>query len=115
MNIFALLGYMMLLTAAISFFVAFIIQALYTIIARFEKGTKTELAPELPTVNLDTVQKEAKSQNLEGEINAAIALAIHLYTKNIHDVENMKITIQKTMKPYSPWNSKIYNVTPWRR
>jgi hypothetical protein len=51
----------------------------------------------------------------EGEVYAAIAMALHLYMKEINETENMKMTIQKSMKPYSPWNSKIYGLNQWRR
>jgi len=45
-----------------------------------------------------------------GEVNAAIALAIHLYSAQAHDFENTNMTIKKISRPYSPWSSKIYTL-----
>ena len=45
-----------------------------------------------------------------GELNAAIALALHLYHSQIHDIESFKITINKVSRNYSPWSSKIYGL-----
>ncbi|HOT88791.1 MAG TPA: hypothetical protein PKZ43_06530 [Bacteroidales bacterium] len=41
---------------------------------------------------------------------AAISLALHLYVQDVHDYERTIITIQKVMRPYSPWSSKIYGL-----
>jgi Na+-transporting methylmalonyl-CoA/oxaloacetate decarboxylase gamma subunit len=42
-----------------------------------------------------------------GDIYAAIAIALHLYQNDIHDLEKMVITIDREDKIYSPWSSKI--------
>ncbi len=116
MKIFGQILFMYGIAALISFFVAFLIQTMSVIINKNEKfKNKSTLAGEIPTVSLEGVQKEAAGFDPEGEIYAAISLAMHLYLKEIHDDENLKITIQKTVRPYSPWSSKIYSVTPWRR
>lgn len=54
-----------------------------------------------------SVVKQMKSPE---EANAAIALALHLYFKEIHDEESLVVTINKVAKAYSPWSSKIYNL-----
>lgn len=46
----------------------------------------------------------------ENEIAAVIAIAIHLYAENLKNYENTVITIQRVIKPYSPWSSKIYGL-----
>jgi glutaconyl-CoA/methylmalonyl-CoA decarboxylase subunit delta len=46
-----------------------------------------------------------------GEVTAAISMALFLYVNEMHDAEKRVLTIRKTSKRYSPWNSKIYNVT----
>lgn len=48
---------------------------------------------------------------MEGNVNAAIATALHLYFSELHDDESNIITIKKVQKSYSPWSSKIYTVT----
>ncbi len=48
--------------------------------------------------------------SMSGEVNAAIAMAIHLYYEEIHDKENTVLTINKVSRTYSPWSSKIYGL-----
>ena len=47
---------------------------------------------------------------VEGNVTAAISLALHLYFSELHDEESNIVTIRKTKKAYSPWSSKIYGV-----
>jgi Na+-transporting methylmalonyl-CoA/oxaloacetate decarboxylase gamma subunit len=47
---------------------------------------------------------------MSGEVNAAIALTLHLYQSELHDYENTVLTIQKVSRTYSPWSSKIYTL-----
>lgn len=48
--------------------------------------------------------------NMEGDINAAIAMGLYMYFNELHDEESNVITIQNAPKQYSPWSSKIYGV-----
>lgn len=48
--------------------------------------------------------------SMSGEVNAAIAMAIHLYYEEIHDKEFTILTINKVSRTYSPWSSKIYGL-----
>lgn len=48
--------------------------------------------------------------DLTGEVNAAIAAAIHLYRSELHDYEDTVLTIKKVSRTYSPWSSKIYSL-----
>lgn len=41
---------------------------------------------------------------------AAIALAIHMYKSQMHDMDNFTITLRKVSRIYSPWSSKIYTL-----
>ena len=66
-----------------------------------------------------TDKTEAKEKNLgshTGEETAAIAMALHEYLNDAHDVEDMILTINKVKRTYSPWSSKIYTLrqTPKR-
>ncbi|MFO7670683.1 MAG: OadG family protein [Bacteroidales bacterium] len=47
---------------------------------------------------------------ITGETTAAIAMALHLYLDEIHDMESGVLTIKRISKNYSPWSSKIYAV-----
>jgi Na+-transporting methylmalonyl-CoA/oxaloacetate decarboxylase gamma subunit len=60
-----------------------------------------------------TDKDEAKEKQLgtsTGEEFAAISMAMHEYLSDVHDIENMIITINKVKRTYSPWSSKIYNL-----
>jgi Na+-transporting methylmalonyl-CoA/oxaloacetate decarboxylase gamma subunit len=53
---------------------------------------------------------EEEEVQLEGNVNAAIALAIHMYLNEAHDEESNIVTIKRVRRSYSPWSSKIYGV-----
>ncbi len=66
-----------------------------------------------------TDKVEAKEKNLgshSGEEATAIAMALHEFMNDAHDVEDMILTINKVKRTYSPWSSKIYTLrqTPKR-
>lgn len=48
---------------------------------------------------------------VNGEIIAAIALAVKMTQAEIHDRESDVITINKVARVYSPWSSKIHGLT----
>ena len=48
--------------------------------------------------------------SISGELNAAIAMALHLYFSEMHDKEDTVLTINQTSRTYSPWSSKIYGL-----
>ncbi|WP_321331691.1 OadG family transporter subunit [uncultured Bacteroides sp.] len=57
--------------------------------------------------------KEAKEKAMgteSGEVFAAIALALHEYQDNVHDIEDTILTINRVKRNYSPWSSKIYTL-----
>lgn len=54
--------------------------------------------------------EEQTNINVEGDVNAAIALGLHMYFNELHDEESNIITIHTAPKQYSPWSSKIYGV-----
>lgn len=56
-----------------------------------------------------------KDVELSGEVNAAIAIALHLYMNEIHDRESAILTINKVARTYSPWSSKIYGIRQFPR
>jgi len=68
---------------------------------------KQKSGPEETSVD---IIKESKPVDLSGEVNAAIAAAIHLYRSELHDYENTVLTINKVSRTYSPWSSKIYGL-----
>ncbi len=76
--------------------------------------------PKILKLNLKNIfQSKAKNQNeispeeeeeLSGETNAAISMALYLYMSELHDEESNIMTIEKVSKTYSPWSSKIYGL-----
>jgi len=56
------------------------------------------------------IEKTLVQEELSGEVNAAIALAMHLYINQLHDHEEAVLTIKKVARTYSPWSSKIYGL-----
>lgn len=72
--------------------------------------------PKLLAVNIKKKLKKSGTPEekpgiiVEGDVNAAIALGLHLYFNELHDEESNIITIHNAPKQYSPWNSKIYGV-----
>jgi len=51
-----------------------------------------------------------KEMHLPGDVNAAIAMALVLYFEELHDEEDMILTLKRVKRRYSPWSSKIYSV-----
>ncbi len=47
----------------------------------------------------------------DGEVIAAIALALKLHKEDLHDHESSVITINSVARAYSPWSSKIHGLT----
>lgn len=61
------------------------------------------------------IDKEKKDISIPGEVNAAIAMALHLYFQELHDEESAILTINRASKTYSPWSSKIYGLRQYPR
>ena len=70
-------------------------------------STKKKLEAEEAKTQED-VPVVVKSSGTEetGEICAAIAMALHLFASHEHDQESEIVTINKTIRPYSPWSQK---------
>ena len=69
----------------------------------FRKKEQMNAAQEVAAQEQEKAVSEANN-----ETQAAIALALHLYMEEQHDYEKTILTIQKVIRPYSPWSSKIY-------
>jgi Na+-transporting methylmalonyl-CoA/oxaloacetate decarboxylase gamma subunit len=66
------------------------------------------------------LRKEGKCEDcgdlhIEGDVNAAISMALYLYMNEIHDEESDVITIRRISKQYTPWSSKIYSTNTYFR
>ena len=71
-------------------------------------GTRESAMRQQPVIT-DRDPKHPKEE-MSGEVNPAIAMALHLYQSELHDYENTVLTIQKVSRNYSPWSSKIYTL-----
>lgn len=60
--------------------------------------------------------KTAPKKSSDDEVAVAIATAIYLYTQQeVSEKQDLKMTIKRIDKPYSPWSSKIYMMRKWPR
>jgi glutaconyl-CoA/methylmalonyl-CoA decarboxylase subunit delta len=62
--------------------------------------------------DVNKIVSEPKKQfdYIPEETAAAIALAISRYKVQFEEMENLRLTINKVSKQYSPWSSKIYSM-----
>ncbi|HEY9114529.1 MAG TPA: OadG family transporter subunit [Bacteroidales bacterium] len=60
-------------------------------------------------------EKAETKEDISGEVNAAIAMALYLYKNELHDYEETVLTIKKVARTYSPWSSKIYGLRNFPR
>lgn len=61
-------------------------------------------------VHMQAPAEQVGIADSESETAAVIATAIQMYIDQVREYENTVITMQKIMKPYSPWSSKIYGL-----
>ncbi len=60
--------------------------------------------------------KTTTKKSSDDEVAVAIATAIYLYTQQeVSEKQDLKMTIKRIDKPYSPWSSKIYMMRKWPR
>jgi len=83
----------------------FIFKNIGSFFLRSSKKTK-----KAKTGGVETSVAATDTDDISGEVGAAIAMALHLYQTEIHDEENMVLTIKRISRAYSPWSSKIYTL-----
>lgn len=74
---------------------------------------KVKVAKKTVIQNADsttTTKTEFVEDHLTANDSAAIAMALHLYYSDVHDIESEIITIKTVERRYSPWSSKIYGL-----
>ncbi|MEG1934724.1 MAG: OadG family protein, partial [Rikenellaceae bacterium] len=75
-------------------------------------ANKKELAAK--GISSAVVAKKGEVQMMKDEVNgeviAAIAMALKQYENDLHDIESEVVTINRVARAYSPWSSKIYGV-----
>jgi Na+-transporting methylmalonyl-CoA/oxaloacetate decarboxylase gamma subunit len=67
---------------------------------------------DLKKVKTGTVatEKTIEKHDVSAEVGAAIAMAMHLYASQQHDLDSLTLTINSVSRRYSPWSSKIYTL-----
>ncbi len=58
---------------------------------------------------------DCEVMHIEGDVSAAISMALYLHLSEAHDEESDVITIRRISKQYTPWSSKIYSTNPFFR
>ena len=100
----AFVGYVIVFVALIALYFVFnYIPVLLTFI------TKRQLRRQLRKKGAQ--EEVIEDITITGEVGAAISTALYLFFSEMHDDEKTVLTIRKISKRYSPWSSKIYNVT----
>lgn len=90
--------------------VLFSLTLLFIVFSRLPKIINMKIKKKKGHSETEKPAKETEL-HLEGNVTAAISLALHLYFNELHDEESNVVTIKQVRKAYSPWSSKIYSVT----
>ncbi len=99
-------GIMMTITAMFVVFMALLMLFIaFKFTGNFAKGLTKRKA-----IQSGKQLAEADSNELSGEVLAAISAAIVEMDQDVHDIESTILTIDEVKKTYSPWSSKIYGL-----
>ncbi len=63
----------------------------------------------------DTDCDDCEVEHIEGNVSAAISMALYLHFNEIHDEESDVITIKRISRQYTPWSSRIYSTNSFYR
>lgn len=77
-----------------------------------EKRKRKEEAKKQPVANVQQSTVNSQ-QSIDGDVYAAIATAIYLYNEELHDDEDMVITIQNVERTWTPWSDKRFNMNQY--
>ena len=98
--------------AMVGFMIVFgALSILVLIFLRLPKLINMNLKRKHPKRKKPHCDEEEGECHIQGNVTAAISMALHLYYQHQHDEESNIVTIKKVKKAYSPWSSKIYSVT----
>lgn len=87
--------------------IAFGLIVLFVIFIRKRKNDEAR-SNEKNLLDKNEIEQTLTYEEVLDEVNVAIAMAFYLYENDIHDNENLVLTLQKVSRTYSPWSSKIY-------
>lgn len=101
---------MAMIAMSVVFAALALLYVIYKLIGRFFTRQ-----PKVVKKEGEAVSEKSKQGEMSGEVNAAIAMTLHLYASELHDDENAVLTIKKVSRNYSPWSSKIYTLRKYPR
>ncbi len=90
--------------------VFFALILLYVVFKNTKKIYSIDLRKLFSRPEVEVKVPKPAGEEISGEVNAAIALALHMYVNALHDHEETVLTIKKVARTYSPWSSKIYGL-----
>ena len=106
------LGKFSFIVAFVGYLVVFLaLVVLFIIFNNIPKLYHIQIRKRLKRIGKGNGKDDDCCMDISGETNAAIGLAIYMYLNELHDHEDMVITIDKVSRRYSPWSSKIYGLT----
>ncbi|MCD8267232.1 MAG: lamin tail domain-containing protein [Parabacteroides sp.] len=76
----------------------------------FKQVGKAAISASKRNAQKSGVTVSESSEQVSGEVFAAIATALYEMNDDNHDIENTVLTIRKVRRTYSPWSSKIYSL-----
>ena len=100
---------MTIITMSTVFILLIVLYICFKQLAKFFVKSSKKKAAAAHGVDIDNTKIQHVGEDT-GDVYAAIALAIRLYQDDIHDVEDMVITIEREDKVYSPWSSKVHTL-----
>ena len=101
LSVFQLILFWGMMILLIALFIYFLIRT-NKIIAKKNQPLSVKQMP--------VAQNRKEGNKVTDEEAAAIALAINMYKRDLHDMESFTITLKKVSRIYSPWSSKIYTL-----
>lgn len=111
MMVFESIGTFGAITAVVGYITVFTaLVLLYLIFYNIPKLYKIKLRKNMKKKGKHTGTEGECCEDISGQTSAAIATALHMYFNEMHDHEDMVMTIVKVSKRYSPWSSKIYGL-----
>lgn len=87
---------------------------LYLVFRTLGKYMQKQQAQKLAKANSPTpviASKVKNSEEINGEVLAAIAMSLNNYYDDLHDLESEIVTINRVARVYSPWSSKVHTLT----
>ncbi len=105
-------GFTMAITAMSVVFAALVVLYLiFRTIGKYNVRLANKKELKAKGISESRTKASSKEEDINGEVIAAIAIALQRWEEYVHDVESTVITINRVARTYSPWSSKLYGLT----